>query len=379
MNIWHRLALACLAFGLTACGPKESAEEAGTAALRKADDAGFERAYTVKPFAFPQDHGPHPDYRDEWWYITGNLDGPEGQRFGFQITFFRHGLKRGRPARPSQWAAHEASMAHFAISDAQGRTYTSFQRMSRGAMGLAGSQAEPFKVWLDDWRLAAAADGGFPWRLNAGQDGMELALEFTPLKPPVLNGEQGLSRKSAEPGNASYYYSIPRMATQGSLTLHGQTLKVQGLSWLDREWSTSMLAENQAGWDWFALQLDDGSELMFYRLRRKDGTDDPASAGTLIGQDGATTALARQDVGIETLDTWDSPAGGRYPARWKLSVKPSGRVLEVRPLLADQEFRHDSRYWEGAVDVFDVDSGKPIGRGYVELAGYAPGWKIVGD
>jgi len=378
MNI-RFLYLFIFALGLVACSPQESAEESATAALRKADDGGFERAYTVKPFSFPKDHGPHPDYRDEWWYITGNLDGPEGRRFGFQITFFRHGLKRGQPDRPSQWAANQAYMAHLAISDAQGKTYTALQRMSRGAMGLAGSQTEPFKVWLDDWRMEATADGEFPWHLQVQQDGLGLDLTFDPLKPPVLNGEQGLSRKSTEPGNASYYYSIPRMATQGSVMLRGQSLKVSGLSWLDREWSTSMLAESQAGWDWFSLQMDDGSELMFYRLRRKDGSDDPASAGSLIDQQGVSTPLARDAVAIDVLDTWDSPADGRYPARWKLTLKPSGRIIEVRPLLADQEFRLGARYWEGAVDVLEVNTGKPIGRGYVELTGYAAGGKIVED
>lgn len=379
MKVWHLLILALLSFSLTACGPKESGEEAGTAALRKADEAGFERALAVKPFAFPKDHGPHPDYRDEWWYVTGNLDGPDGRRFGFQITFFRQGLKRTLPARPSAWATRDAYMAHFALTDAQGRSYTSFERYSRGAEGLAGAQAEPFKVWLDDWSLQAAAEGGFPWHLRAGQDGLALDLELNPSKPEVLNGDQGLSRKSAEPGRASYYYSMPRMTAQGKLSLNGKALPVNGLAWLDREWGTTMLGGDEAGWDWFSLQLDDGNDLMLYHLRRKDGAEDPASAGTLTGPDGKPTRLAREDFHIDVLDTWDSPEGGRYPARWKISVKPAGRLLEVRPILADQELRHDTRYWEGAVDVFEADSGKPIGRGYVELTGYAAGGKIAGN
>jgi len=190
----------------------------------------------------------------------------------------------------------------------------------------------------------------------------------------VLNGERGLSRKSAEPGNASYYYSITRMAATGRLTLPGQdALPVGGLAWLDREWSTSMLAEYQAGWDWFSLQLDDGTDLMYFRLRRKDGRDDPASSGVLVAADGASTPLAREEVDLQAWDSWESPAGGRYPAHWRLKLKPSGRVLEIRPVLADQEFRHDARYWEGAVDVADAKTGAPAGRGYVELTGYAPG------
>jgi predicted secreted hydrolase len=367
---------------LLGCDNTTQTGEGVAATLRDPDSGGFERAYAPIPFFFPADHGPHRDFRDEWWYITGNLDGPDGRRFGFQITFFRHGLKLRLPARASAWATQDAAMAHFAISDVGGGQYTSFQRISRAAVGLAGAQAEPFKVWLDDWAIEAApgatkASGGFPWHFHASQDGIELSLALEPKKPPVLNGERGLSRKSATPGNASYYYSIPRMAAQGTIKLPGQMLgqamPVQGLAWLDREWSTSMLAEDQAGWDWFSLQLDDNTELMYFRLRNKNGSDDPASAGTLVAADGTSSPLAREDVDIQAWDTWESPAGGRYPAGWRLKTQPGGRTLEIRPVLADQEFRHDARYWEGAVDVLDAATGKPAGRGYVELTGYAPG------
>ena len=363
----------CLSIALIACNRQEPTGEGVSSTLREPDFAGFERAYAPRPFNFPADHGPHPDFRDEWWYVTGNLDGPNGRRFGFQITFFRHGLKRGLPNRPSQWAGQDANMAHFALSDVQGKKYTSFQRISRNAIGLAGAQAEPFKVWLDDWRIEASPKGGFPWRFQASQDGMALNLELDPSKPPVLNGNQGLSQKSAEPGNASYYYSITRMAAKGVLTVSGQDIPVTGLAWLDREWSTSMLAEYQAGWDWFSLQLDDGTDLMYFRLRHKDGSDDTTSSGMLIAPDGHSTRLAREDVSIEPLGSWESPAGGRYPAGWRLAIKPGNHIIEVRPVLADQEFRHDARYWEGAVDVLDTAANKPLGRGYVELTGYAPG------
>ena len=209
------------------------------------------------------------------------------------------------------------------------------------------------------------------------QDGIALRLEISPLKPVVLNGEQGLSRKSAEPGNASYYYSITRLRAEGTLRLSGEDIPVAGTAWLDREWSTSMLAPYQAGWDWFSLQLADGSDLMYFQLRHQDGSTDPTSSGSLVSPEGTVMRLAREDVEVEVLDTWDSPAGGRYPARWRLSIKPDGRTLEIRPVLADQELRHDARYWEGAVDITDGKTGKPVGRGYVELTGYASGkfWK----
>lgn len=373
MKPWQTLILSALAILSAACGKPEPAGEGVSAALRSPDFAGFERAYAPKPFSFPADHGPHRDYRDEWWYVTGNLDGPAGQRFGFQITFFRHGLKRGQPDRASHWATHEVAMAHFALTDVAGQRYHSFQRMSRAALGLSAANAPPLQVWLDDWRLDAAPDGGFPWHFTARQDGIALSLDFDPRKPPALNGDRGLSQKSAEPGNASYYYSITRMAAQGQVELHGQTLPVQGLAWLDREWSTSMLADYQAGWDWFALQLDDGTDLMYFHLRHKNGQDDPASSGTLTAADGSTQHLPYSAVALEILEYWHSPAGGKYPAHWRLKRQPDGRLLDIRPVLADQEFRHEAHYWEGAVDVTDALTGKPAGRGYVELTGYAPG------
>lgn len=368
--------LACLLLALLAsgCGNDEtSSGEDATATLKQADHEGFERAYMPRPFEFPADHGPHRDFREEWWYVTGNLDGPEDRRFGFQITIFRHGLKRGTPKRESAWAAQDAYMAHFALTDVAGQSFTSFQRISRGAAGLAGAQAQPLKVWLEDWRIDATADGGFPWHIQAQQDGIGLSLELSPLKPVALHGEHGLSRKSVEAGNASYYYSMPRLKAAGTLRLNGQELPVGGLAWLDREWSTSMLADYQAGWDWFSLQLEDGMDVMFMQIRHKDGKADPMTSGTLIGADGSTTPLAREDVAIEILDSWESPKGGRYPAHWRLKIKPSGRLLDIRPVLADQELRHDARYWEGAVDIRDAESGAQVGRGYVELTGYGKG------
>ena len=370
---WRQILIgALLVLTLVACGRQESADEGPVSTLRQADRAGFERAFAPRRFDFPADHGPHTAFRDEWWYLTGNLDGPEGQRFGFQITFFRHGLKRGVSARPSAWASQDVYMAHFAVTDVTGRRFMSFQRLSRGAAGLAGARAEPFRVWLEDWSIQATHSVDFPWQFKAKQDGMGLALDLSPLKPVALNGEQGLSRKSAEPGDASYYYSISRLATQGTLTLDGRDLAVTGLAWLDREWSTKMLAEYQAGWDWFSLQLADGTDLMFLRIRQKNGQEDPASFGSLIHSDGGTSPLARDDVSIQVLGTWDSPAGSRYPASWRITLKNQKLTLEIQPVLADQELRQEARYWEGAVDVSEAGTGKPAGRGYVELTGYTP-------
>ncbi|MFQ5635847.1 MAG: lipocalin family protein, partial [Gammaproteobacteria bacterium] len=244
------------------------------------------------------------------------------------------------------------------------------QRYSRGAVGLAGAVAEPLRVWIDDWEIAQSS--GEAWRLRANDEEFGIDLELAPLRPPVLNGDAGLSQKSAEPGNASYYYSIPRMGSNGRIRIGAREHRVSGLSWLDREWSTSALALDQVGWDWFALQLSDGSDLMFYHLRKTDGTADASSGGTWVGRDGVVSQLGADDVEITVRDTWASPAGGEYPSRWQLRVPRFGLDVTVTPVIADQELVTIVRYWEGAVDVTGVSGAASIsGRGYVELTGYA--------
>lgn len=373
MTTWRIAGILLALLSLPGCEAPVPPGEGVAATLHQADTQGFARALAVRPLTFPADHGPHPDFRDEWWYVTGNLEGPGSRRFGFQITFFRHGLRHGRWPGASRWAGQDAWMAHFALTDVAGRRYTAFQRLSREAIGLAGAQAEPFRVWLDDWRIEAPADAPTVWRLTAAEGDVALALELTPRKPPVLQGDRGLSQKSAEPGNASYYYSMTRLQARGQVRLAGTTWPVDGLAWLDREWSTSMLAPDQAGWDWFSLQLDDGRDLMYFRMRRRNGGDDPLSSGALFAAEGAGRHLAHEDVTLAVLDHWRSPGGYDYPAAWRLTVKPTGQTWEIRPVLADQEFRHDAHYWEGAVDVLDATTRRRLGRGYVELTGYAPG------
>ena len=370
-----RMSLTAIFFLLTlsGCDQPLAPSEGVSSTLHQTDTQGFDRATEVRPFHFPVDHGPHGDFRDEWWYVTGNLDGPKGRRFGFQITFFRHGLQRGKRPGASHWAGQDAWMAHVALTDVMGHRYHSFQRISREGVGLAGARAEPFKVWLDDWSIEGAAEGGYPWRFKAQQEGIALDLELNPSKLPALQGDRGLSQKSREPGNASYYYSITRMVARGAVRLAGEPIPVSGLAWLDREWSTSMLAPDQAGWDWFSLQMDDGTDLMYFRMRKRNGEDDPLSSGALIAVNGTTQPLSLEDVTLKSIDSWASPGGYDYPSSWRLSIRPLGETLIVKPVLADQEFRHDARYWEGAVDVLDEATGRIKGRGYVELTGYAPG------
>jgi predicted secreted hydrolase len=341
--------------------------------LTAAPAADFAQVSAPRAFVFPQDHGPHPQFRQEWWYLTGNLDSDDGERFGFELTFFRIALappgQVSRASTDSRWRTQQVYVAHFAVTDVSRKRFRSVQKLSRDALGLAGAQTEPFRVWLDDWRVAG---DGPAWTLRAAQDGYDLALELRPLGPPVLNGEDGLSRKSGERGSASYYYSIPRLAVRGQLVRDGRTLSVSGLAWLDREWGSGSLSASEAGWDWFALQLDDGSALMFYSLRNRDGTREAHSAGTWVDASGSVHALSSADVAISSAGRWASPRGGSYPASWRVRVPQLGLDVAVQPVLPDQELSTTPRYWEGAVDVTGTRGAQPVrGRGYVELVGYA--------
>jgi predicted secreted hydrolase len=340
--------------------------------------AGFAQALEPRPFVFPRDHGPHPAYRQEWWYVTGNLDATNGERFGFELTFFRFALQPPAAAMPaaSAWRTREIFMAHFAVSDVAHKRFRSMQKLSREALGLAGAQASPLRVWIDDWSLTAAAEGatagGERWTLHAAQPGYEIELTLAPQAAPVPNGDAGLSRKSDTPSDASYYYSIPRLLVRGRLLRDAETLDVHGLAWLDREWGSGGLGANEAGWDWFALQLDDGSALMFYALRDRDGRGDVHSAGTWISASGYARALTSADVAIAVTREWRNAEGERYPAGWRIRAATLALDVSVHPVLADQELHTTPRYWEGAVDVSGEQAGRRIGgRGYVELVGYA--------
>lgn len=335
--------------------------------------AGFARADAARVFVFPEDHGPHPDFRTEWWYFTGNLHTAEGRRLGYQLTFFRIGLSPIAPDQDSLWRTQAIYMAHFALSDPSGKRFHAYERFSREAktLGLAGAEAKPFAVFLDDWS-ARGTSTTWPMTLKAASGEIAIELTLEPLKPIVLQGEAGLSQKSADAGNASYYYSVPRLATKGMVRIGGTRHTVVGQSWLDREWSTSALAANQSGWDWFALQLQSGDELMIYRLRRQDGSLDPASAGSWITAAGRTEHLSAADFHIQEQATWQSPTSGiRYPGAWQVRVPRLGLDLHVAPVMADQELRLGITYWEGAVDVRGEQHGQAVlGEGYVELAGY---------
>ena len=346
-----------------------------SAALGPGEASGFARALAPRAFSFPADLGPHPDFRTEWWYYTGNLESPAGRHFGFQLTFFRTALAppaRGDAATGSAWSTRQLYLAHFAVTDTAGRRFHAWSRLERAALGLAGARPHPFRVWLDDWSAESDAPDGLPVRLRAAEGSVAIDLTLASDRPVVLQGDRGLSRKGPEPGNASYYYSRTRMTARGTVRAGAEALPVAGLAWMDREWSTSALGPDLVGWDWIALQLDDGRDVMVYRLRRRDGGTDPHSAGALVSTAGATRALAPAEVTLDALDHWTSPRSRvRYPSRWRLAVPGAGLDLAITPRLADQELIVGTRYWEGAVRVEGTAAGRPIGgRGYVELVGY---------
>lgn len=338
----------------------------------------FARAREPRDFVFPQDHGPHDEFQTEWWYYTGNLTDASGRHFGYQFTLFRRALippdeQAAVLARPSDLAFTQLYFAHFAVTDTGANEHVSFEKYSRSAAGLAGAQAEPFQVFIEDWSVETiSGEGAEAVRIRAQQDGYAIDLNLRMSKPIVLQGDRGLSQKSNEPGNASYYYSMTRMATEGKVTTPQGVFDVSGESWLDREWSTSALDENTAGWDWFALQFDDNREMMFYQLRLKDGASAEVSKGLLVDADGVGTLLKRDDVQLTVLDRWTSPdSGAAYPVKWRVVVPKYAIDVEVAPRINDQEMKLSQCYWEGAVTINGMASGNPIsGVGYLELTGY---------
>jgi len=346
-----------------------------------ANGGGFAQVLEPRVFEFPRDHGAHPQYRQEWWYVTGNLDSATGERFGFELTIFRFALApegvvpesaAGSSAVESSWRTGQIYMGHFAITDVARKQFRFTQKLSRGAVGLAGARNPPLQVWIDDWSLGTVDPEGTHWRLRAAESGYELTLDAQALQQPVLNGDKGLSQKSSDRGSASYYYSIPRVAVHGRLVRDGRPVDVQGLAWVDREWGSGALGGNEQGWDWFALQLQDGRSLMFYALRDHDGRRDPHSAGTWIVASGESRPLSSDQVQIDVLDYWKNPGGDRYPAHWRVRIPTEGIDVDVRPVLPNQELTGSTRYWEGAVNVTGAtDAQKTVGRGYVELVGYA--------
>lgn len=323
---------------------------------------------------FPRDHGSHDDARVEWWYVTGQLDTPSGKRLGYQLTFFRTGIEDApKGTRASAFAARDLFLAHFALTDAAAGTFRFAERMHRTGIGAATAREDRLGVANEDWRLEEVG-GRLVLFASDGRD--ELSLLLTPEKPPILHGEGGLSRKGPESDAVSRYVSLTRLRSEGWWTSGGKSEPVSGLSWFDHEWGSGSIGKDTAGWDWFALHLLDGRDLMLYRMRGAAGAATRFTSGTLVERDGRATPLAPRDFTIEETARWKSArSGGSYPARWILRVPRAGIAVEVVPLVKDQELVTEKStrvtYWEGACDVKALGGGAPLGRAYVEMTGYA--------
>jgi predicted secreted hydrolase len=356
-----------------AASPSASVQVPEVQSLSSQVPAGFSVADGSRPLSFPQDFGAHEDFRAEWWYYTGNLQTSEGRPFGFELTIFRVGLLPPTAEVPStsKWYGHSIYFAHLALSDIQANQFHAFERYSRPGPGLSGAQADPFKVWLEDWNVTEQNPGVY--RLQAEQDGIKIDLTLKDEMGVVLHGDKGYSRKGKGADNASYYFSQPRLHTEGTVEVDGKSYPVNGLTWMDHEFSTSGLDPDQAGWDWFSLQFDDGTALMLYQLRERSGKVSAASSGTFMDMNGDARPIDLSDFKINVTDQWQSPhTKAVYPAAWEIQLTQPDCLLQARPLMADQEIHFPAvTYWEGAVRFEGTCGGKDVGgKGYIELTGY---------
>lgn len=322
---------------------------------------------------FPRDEGSHPQFRTEWWYVTGWLEDEAGAPLGFQVTFFRTrpGLEENNP---SKFAPRQLLFAHVALSDPRLHKLLHDERSARAGFGLADAKVGSLDVAIDDWTLRrkATTDGSVVYATAIETEGLALQLEFAATQAPLLQGKQGFSQKSPDPRAASYYYSQPHLRTTGRIRAGQHEYKVRGTAWLDHEWSSVYLDPQAQGWDWVGLNLDDGGALAAFRIRGGQGEPMWAAATSRSSPSGSATAFSPADVEWSALRRWRSPRTGiEYPIEWKVRI--ADRTLLLRPLLDDQE--NDARsstgtlYWEGAVRAYD-ESGSLVGRGYLELTGY---------
>lgn len=339
-------------------------------AIPETDISGFTQAIEPWDWQFPRDHGAHPDFQTEWWYYTGNVATEDGRRFGYQFTIFRRAISPENHISDSEWRANQIHMAHFTISDITNRAFYHDVRYSRAGAGLAGAVADPvYRVWLEDWQVIAENEDATQQHITAATDVFALDVQLEQVKSPALQGNNGLSKKGDEVGSASYYYSLSRLVTDGTLTIGDETFEVSGNTWMDHEFSTSALGSTTQGWDWFGLIFDNDTELMIGQIRTTDGYQEPAFGGLLIYPDGTTRYLSSDDFTITTTNTWNSPhTGADYPSSWDMEISgDDGFAFTVTPLQQDQElYGSGIEYWEGAVRI----EGDVTGYGYAELTGY---------
>ncbi len=344
--------------------------------ILRLDNHNFALVKQPREFYFPDDHGPHLEFRSEWWYFTGNVVSSNGGHFGYQFTIFRQANGESAIRTRSDWESNQLYMAHMAVTDTGNSSFYSDEIFARGAAGLARVVASPFSAHVDRWsatgKLISDCTGCLELNLRASGDGFAIDLDLKSIKPLVYQGDRGFSQKGNAPGNASHYYSLTRMETKGEISIGGMTEAVNGLSWMDHEWSTSALDNQLVGWDWVSLQFDDGRELMYYQLRTEDGNAFETSEGTLIDEIGSTERLMKEDVEFNSMRTWTSPdTNVSYPVAWTLQIQDKNLSLEIEPVMDAQEHDNIFRYWEGAVNVVGTEGTKRIvGSGYLELVGY---------
>jgi len=324
-------------------------------------------------YEFPRDHFNHPDFQTEWWYYTGNVKAADGRHFGFELTFFRQAISRDA-AKNSSWDVRDIYLAHLALSDLDGRQYYHSERTNRSGPGIAGVSESAGRIWNGNWQIQWRKDNQ---ELSAVDSRFQLNFQLRPEKPPVIHGENGVSQKAEGTGHASHYISLTRLATSGTISLAGKDFAVGGLSWMDHEFFTQQLDSNQTGWDWLSIQLGDQTELMLFRLRRKDGSIDPYSSGTFVDSTGRTTHLRAGDFRLEPdREKWTSTVTkAEYPMRWKISIPKLSIDLEATTPLASQELAGNSRlvpnYWEGATVLTGQRNSQPLKAvGYLEMTGY---------
>lgn len=332
----------------------------------------FADARPAYAFSFPRDHASHDAFRTEWWYYSGTLVAADGQRFGYQLTFFRSGVDPGSK-NPSRWTVRHLYLAHFAVADIAARQHAFFEKMNRAGIGYAGARSDRLQVWNEDW-AAELAEGVH--RLRARGGGFEIQLDLEAVRPPVIHGRDGVSRKGDRPGEASHYISLTRMKTTGILTAGGRVVPVKGESWMDHEFTSADLSPNQTGWDWLGLRLSDGSDLMIYRMRSRQRRTGEIVSGTLVRPDGGVQHLDGSDIRLVPGERWKSPASGAaYPVRWRVEIPGERIVLDARPVFPEQELvtSESTRvtYWEGIAGVSGESRGKAVtGEGYLEMTGY---------
>ncbi len=334
--------------------------------------AGFTRADSPKDFSFPKDHFPHERFRSEWWYFTGNLRGADNKDYGFDLTIFRFGLHPNPSSGPSPFRRSQIFLAHFALADIGAEQYLSDEKFSREILGISGVTSDPLSIAVENWSITQTDPEKEHWAIKADNGKFGMALSLRAIRPIVLQGEHGLSRKSSTPGNASYYYSIPKLSVDGSITIAQQDISVTGSAWFDREWSTSVLESGQVGWDWFGLHIADDMELMFYQIRRANGKPASESHGVLILDGGARQIPLGKEVKLTPLAFWTSKTSlARYPIKWRLTAVEQSLDLIITARFEDQQWDGTFIYWEGAVTTSGVYQGKRInGSGFLEMTGY---------